>query len=243
MSTFLRRPLAVALLGAALALPMPAIAGPAIAGPAIAGPVETRLAEELLASLGPAVPPDAQVALTLGRPFDGPVDAVRDVSLDPRTGLFQARILSNGHSVDLSGRAEVEVTMPVPVRRIRPGEVIEAADLTTIRLPLERAGAGFITSAEALVGQSPRRQISAGRMVQVGSVGAPIVVQRNRPVTLVYEDGALMLAARGRALQEGGVGDTVRVMNIASSTIVTGTVTGAETVSVNGPRLPQGTRP
>lgn len=107
---------------------------PVLSVPAAAGPVETRLAEELLASLGPAAPPDAQVALTLGRPFDGPVDAVRDIGLDPRTGLFQARILSNGHAVELSGRADVEVTMPVPVRRIRPGEVIEPSDLTTMRL-------------------------------------------------------------------------------------------------------------
>ncbi|WP_377807693.1 flagellar basal body P-ring formation chaperone FlgA [Azospirillum sp. A29] len=229
----LRRRLSVLLLGTMLALPVPAAAGP----------VETRLAEELLASLGPAVPPDAQVALTLGRPFDGPVDAVRDIGLDPRTGIFQARILSNGHPVELSGRADVEVTMPVPVRRIRPGEVIEVSDLTTVRLSLDRAGAGFIATADALVGQSPRRQLSAGRLVQVGSVGAPIVVQRNRPVTLVYEDGALLLAARGRALQEGGVGDSVRVMNIASSTVVTGTVTGAETVSVSGPRVPQAARP
>jgi len=216
---------------------------PVLSVPAAAGPVETRLAEELLASLGPAAPPDAQVALTLGRPFDGPVDAVRDIGLDPRTGLFQARILSNGHAVELSGRADVEVTMPVPVRRIRPGEVIEPSDLTTMRLSLDRAGAGFIATADALVGQSPRRQLSAGRLVQVGSVGAPIVVQRNRPVTLVYEDGALLLAARGRALQEGGVGDSVRVMNIASSTVVTGTVTGAETVSVSGPRVPQAAKP
>lgn len=216
---------------------------PVLSVPAAAGPVETRLAEELLASLGPSVPPDAQVALTLGRPFEGPVDAVRDIGLDPRTGIFSARILSNGHAVELSGRADVEVTMPVPVRRIRPGEVIEPSDLTTMRLSLDRAGAGFIATADALIGQSPRRQLSAGRLVQVGSVGAPIVVQRNRPVTLVYEDGALLLAARGRALQEGGVGDTVRVMNIASSTVVTGTVTGAETVSVNGPRMPQAAKP
>lgn len=225
----LRRPLAVLLLGTALALPRLAAAGP----------VEARLGEELLASLGPTVPPDAQVSVTLGRPFDGPLDAVRDIGLDPRTGTFQARIVSDGRALELTGRAEVEVAMPVPVRRIRPGEIIEAADLTTMRLSLERAGSGFISSPDALIGLSPRRQIPAGRLIQVGSVGAPIVVQRNRPVTLVYEDGALILAARGRALQEGGVGDIVRVMNIASSTVVTGTVTGAETVSVNGPRIPQ----
>lgn len=208
----------------------------ALAAPARAGVVETLLAEELLGTLGPSVPADARVSLTLGTPFDGPVEAVRDIAHDPRTGTFRAQVASGGRIVELSGRAEIEVEMPVPVRRIRPGEIIEAADLTTVRLPLERAGAGFIASADQLVGLSPRRQMPAGRLVLVGSVGSPIVVLRNRPVTLVFEDGALLLAARGRALQEGGVGDLVRVMNVASSTVVTGTVTGAETVSVNSPQ-------
>lgn len=214
-----------------------AVALLALATPARAGVVETMLAEELLGTLGPSVPADARVSLTLGTPFDGPVETVRDIAHDPRTGTFRAQVASRGRIVELSGRVEIEVEMPVPVRRIRPGEIIEAADLTTVRLPLERAGAGFIASADQLVGLSPRRQMPAGRLVLVGSVGSPIVVLRNRPVTLVFEDGPLLLAARGRALQEGGVGDLVRVMNIASSTVVTGTVTGAETVSVNGPQV------
>ncbi len=225
---------------AALAALAAATSAPA---PAHAGVVETTLAEELLGTLGPSVPADARVSLTLGTPFDGPVETVRDIVRDPRTGSFRAQVSSQGRIVELSGRAEIEVEMPVPVRRIRPGEVIDAADLTTIRLPLERAGAGFIASADQLIGQSPRRQMPAGRLILVGSVGSPIVVLRNRPVTLVFEDGPLLLAARGRALQEGGVGDLVRVMNIASSTVVTGTVTGAETVSVNGPQAPRHAAP
>lgn len=218
-------------------LPMALLALAALATPVQAGVVETMLAEELLGTLGPSVPADARVSLTLGVPFDGPVETVRDIVHDPRTGTFRAEVASNGRIVELSGRVEIEVEIPVPVRRIRPGEIIEAADLTMLRLRLERAGAGFIASADQLVGLSPRRQMPAGRPVLVGSVGSPIVVLRNRPVTLVFEDGPLLLAARGRALQEGGVGDLVRVMNIASSTVVTGTVTGAETVSVNGPQV------
>ncbi|MBP2231141.1 flagella basal body P-ring formation protein FlgA [Azospirillum agricola] len=224
------RRLAAALLALSALLFLPA--------PSLAGIVETMLAEELLGTLGPSVPADARVSLSLATPFDGPVETVRDIVYDARTGTFRAQVASNGRIIELSGRAEIEVEMPVPTRRIRPGEVIEAVDLTTVRMPLERAGAGYVASADSLIGLSPRRQMPAGRLIHVGSVGAPIVVQRNRPVTLVYEDGPLLLAARGRALQEGGVGDVVRVMNIASSTVVTGTVTGAETVSVSGPRVP-----
>lgn len=61
------------------------------------------------------------------------------------------------------------------------------------------------------------------------------MVQRNKPVSLVYEDGPLQLMARGRALQDGGVGELVRVMNIASNIVVTGTITGPQTVTVAGP--------
>lgn len=204
---------------------------------AAAGPVETVLAEELRDSLGPMVPEGAAVSVSLGRPFAGPVDAVREVSYDPRDGSFRALVSSGERMVELAGQVGIEVDVPVPVRRLHPGDIITAADLGTVRLPLQRAG-GFVTDAAELIGLSPRRMMSAGRLIRAGSVGAPIVVRRNRPVTLVYEDGPLMLAAGGRALQDGGVGDLVRVMNIASSAVVTGTITGPETVAVNGPRLP-----
>ncbi|WP_084536628.1 flagellar basal body P-ring formation chaperone FlgA [Azospirillum halopraeferens] len=209
-----------------------------LAGPAAAGPVENLLAEELRDTLGAAVPAGAAVTVTLGRPFDGVAEAVREFAYDPRNGSFRALVSSAGRLVELAGQVAVEVEVPVPVRRIAPGEIIAASDLALVRMPLDRLGGGFVTDADSLVGLSPRRQMAAGRLIRTGSVGAPIVVQRNRPVTLVYEDGALILAARGRALQDGGVGDLVRVMNIASNAVVTGTITGAETVSVNGPRVP-----
>ena len=44
--------------------------------------------------------------------------------------------------------------------------------------------------------------------------------------------GGIMLSAQGKALENGGLGDTVRVMNIQSKSVVQGTVTGPETVSI-----------
>ena len=119
--------------------------------------------------------------------------------------------------------------------RGEPGEVIADSDLTTIPMPLERLNGAVVTSRDGLAGLASRRQLSAGRLIQTSAVGAPLVVQRNKPVSLVYEDGPLQLMARGRALQDGGVGELVRVMNIASSIVVTGTITGPQTVTVSGP--------
>ncbi|HYG86962.1 MAG TPA: flagellar basal body P-ring formation chaperone FlgA [Azospirillum sp.] len=197
--------------------------------------VESTLARELSVTLGAAVPPDAKVAVVLTTPFVGSADAVRDLNYDPRTGTVRALVESGGKLYDVGAKAQITVEVPVPVRRIQPGEVIADSDLTTIAMQFERVTGGIVASREALIGQATRRQLSPGRLVQASAVGAPIVVQRNKPVSIVYEDGPLQLAARGRALQDAGVGDSVRVMNATSSIIVTGTVTGPQTVMVGGP--------
>lgn len=216
--------------GAVLAVAM--LAGPALAD----GAVEALLARELAATLGGAVPAGAHVALTLTAPFNGEVEAVRDLAYDPRGGQVRALVSSGGRIVELKGKADITVDVPVPTRRILPGEVISEGDLTTLPMPMERLGDTVATSRDALIGLASRRALPPGRLIQTASVGAPVVVQRNKPVSLVYEDGPLLLAARGRALQDGGVGDTVRVMNVASSIVVTGTITGPQTVTVAGPQ-------
>ena len=218
--------------GAVLAL----LAGPALAEGPAQGPVEALLARELSATLGGAVPAGAHVALTLTTPFNGEVEAVRDLAYDPRGGQVRALVSSGGRIVELKGKADITVDVPVPTRRILPGEVIGEGDLTTLPMPMERLGDTVATSRDALIGLASRRALPPGRLIQTASVGAPVVVQRNKPVSLVFEDGPLLLAARGRALQDGGVGDTVRVMNVASSIVVTGTITGPQTVTVAGPQ-------
>ncbi|MCW2239938.1 flagellar basal body P-ring formation chaperone FlgA [Azospirillum canadense] len=199
------------------------------------GPVESLLAHELAASLGNAVPAEARVSLVLTAPFAGPVEAVRDLSYDPRSGNVRALVSSEGRIVEVRAKADILVEVPVPTRRILPGEIIADGDLTFIQMPMDRLNDTVVSSRDALVGMASRRQLSAGRLIQASAVGTPVVVQRNKPVSLLYEDGPLQLMARGRALQDGGVGDSVRVMNIASNIVVTGTITGPQTVSVAGP--------
>ncbi len=210
-----------------------AVASPAWSG----GIVESMLAEEVAATLSTGVPAGAKVSLTLTSPFAGPVDAIRNLAYDPRTGVVRALVDSAGRLHDVTARAEVTVDVPVPSRRLQTGEIITEADLTSVSMPLDRVADGIVSARDALVGMAARRQLSPGRLIQTTAIGAPVVVQRNKPVKLVYEDGLLMLAARGRALQDGGVGDVVRVMNAASSVIVTGTITGPQTVSVAGPQV------
>lgn len=113
----------------------------------------------------------------------------------------------------------------VATRTLRPGTVLSGADLRA-------AGAGAGARIAALVGLETRRAIYAGRPVLDADLGPPTVVRRNAVVTMVYRDGALAIRAEGRALDPGGAGERIRVINLASRQTVAALVTGPDQVEV-----------
>lgn len=116
----------------------------------------------------------------------------------------------------------------VALRTIRPGEVIDAADLGLV--PETRAGG--IVDPELAAGQEARIALYQGQTVTLDAIGPPALFARNQIVSLEYRRGGLSIRAEGRALERGGAGDRVRVMNLASRRIVEGFVADDGTVQL-----------
>lgn len=134
-----------------------------------------------------------------------------------------------------SSADEPEVTVlevPVPARHIRAGEVIGADDVAWIDMPQTARSERWVLEAEAIVGQSARRALAAGRPVRPDALQLPIDVARGEPVTMVLRTATLSLTARGRALDDGATGERIRVVNTDSNRTVEATVLGPETVEV-----------
>lgn len=108
----------------------------------------------------------------------------------------------------------------VPVRIIRPTEIIGSGDLTHAVSDTP----GALTDADAVIGQEARVALYPGRPIRPGDVGPPAVVGRNDLVALVYSRGGLRIATEGRALGRGAVGDAIRAMNMTSRITVTGRI-------------------
>src|SRR3546814_2280698 len=115
----------------------------------------------------------------------------------PVTGRVAAVVLAGGSLQRISGTARSEIEVPVPQRRIMRGEMIVADDLSLVRMPANQARSAVVDMAD-LVGKEARRVLSEGRPVTETSVGEPLVVERNRPVSLVYTVGDLRITAKGR---------------------------------------------
>jgi flagellar basal body P-ring formation protein FlgA len=57
-------------------------------------------------------------------------------------------------------------------------------------------------------------------------------VPKNKLVSMIYESGAMRVTARGRAMDDGGAGDTITVLNTDSKRTVEAVIVDSETVSV-----------
>jgi flagella basal body P-ring formation protein FlgA len=66
----------------------------------------------------------------------------------------------------------------------------------------------------------------AARTQQASFAGAAPAVRRGDTVTMVYVAPGLQLTTRAKAMNDGGVGDTVRLTNLQSNKIVDAVVTG-----------------
>ncbi|MEM1383322.1 MAG: flagellar basal body P-ring formation chaperone FlgA [Pseudomonadota bacterium] len=117
----------------------------------------------------------------------------------------------------------------VATRTLRAGQVLGADDLRVV----PSAGVGAAQRMQEMVGQETRRAIFAGREVHRGDLGPPTLVARNAIVTMHYRNGGLGIRTEGRALEAGGLGEPIRVMNLSSRLAILARIIGPNTVEVS----------
>lgn len=115
-----------------------------------------------------------------------------------------------------------------PVRTIRPGALISETDLTV------KSGnkPGTFDRISDVAGQEARTALYAGRPIAFDAIGPPALVDRNQIVSIHFETKGLMITTDGRALERGGVGDRVRIMNLSSRSTLFGFVQADGTIKV-----------
>lgn len=115
---------------------------------------------------------------------------------------------------------------------IRPNTIIEAGDLGAISQVIP----GALSGDANIVGLEARVTLYPGRPILPTHVGPAALVERNQPVVVIFRDRGLVISADGRALSRGAEGETIRVMNLASRTTVSGKVQSDGSIVV----LPRG---
>ena len=120
----------------------------------------------------------------------------------------------------------------VPTRIIYPGEEISVSSLNTVEVTNPNLAGDYAQSVEEVSGMITNRTLLPGRTILVSSLRVPYLVKRGTNVRITFGIGNMTISASGSPLQNGSVGDVIRVRNIDSGLSVSGTVMADGTVQV-----------
>jgi flagellar basal body P-ring formation protein FlgA len=126
------------------------------------------------------------------------------------------------------------VRIVVPAHDIARGDTISETDLTFAMVDGAALMSGVPTKMEEVRGLQARRTLSAGQPFRGDDVRRPIVILKGQTVTMQFAAPGVELSAMGRAMSEGGIGDTVTVQNPVSYRMISATVIAPGTVRATG---------
>ncbi len=137
--------------------------------------------------------------------------------------------------MSLVGAAQAGPGAPTPKAVIYPGDVIRDDMLTDSPEGVIRDGGGPYGEDRALiVGKAAKLTLLPGHAIPYAGVANRKLVSNGAEVKLVYEEGGLFIMTEGAALQDGSIGDVVRVRNTDSGVTVSGAVQPDGSVRVGG---------
>ncbi|MFZ4541332.1 MAG: flagellar basal body P-ring formation chaperone FlgA [Rickettsiales bacterium] len=191
-----------------------------------------------------AVETKAEVSLAAGSPnviysADHPLKVVihsLQVDTQSRRWQAQANILANGKTETVkpvSGIYVALVDVPVLTRQLSRTDIIEAQDITTKSVQDRFIRKDTVTDAKTLIGQSPRATISTNRPIRMTEISSPVLVKKGSPVQLTFTDKYMSIKTTGVALQDGALGEMIRIKNDKSEKAVSGRVASSGRVEVN----------
>lgn len=106
----------------------------------------------------------------------------------------------------------------VAARDMRRGALITAEDVTWVTVSEGDITGKVIESVEDFEGKMTTHAIRAGQTLRPVDFATQKVVAKGKAVTVLYATSVMQLTARGVALQDGGVGDIIRIANSKSNT-------------------------
>lgn len=169
------------------------------------------------------IPPDSDgvevVALSAAQPGRFGVD-------------FRSRTASDEVRFQLRAIGDEWRLMPVAAKPLKRGEVVSGEAVELMKMSSSVVGRDTVENISDIVGHAVTRDLGQGELFRVATLSIPPVVRAGARVTLLVKHGRLEASATGVALENGGIGQEIKVRNDVSKRMITGKVVEEGLVSV-----------
>lgn len=141
----------------------------------------------------------------------------------------------NGQSFSaINLRFDVKVYRQVAVAasQISQGEALTSEKLRYEKVSIGRLPSTYFTDMNKIIGLETRRPLTPGTVITDIMLNKPIVIKRGSVVNIIARIGSMEVTTVGKAMQDGYVGQLIRVQNMNSNKFISGKVLDETTVQV-----------
>nr|WP_204305124.1 flagellar basal body P-ring formation chaperone FlgA [Desulfurobacterium thermolithotrophum] len=107
----------------------------------------------------------------------------------------------------------------VAVKDIPKGKLITYSDVKIEKVPSKKARKSAISLNE-VIGKIAKRDIRKGEVIKITDLSPNYVVWRNKPVKIIYDIHNIHIELLGIALENGAIGDIIRIKNISTGKVL-----------------------
>ena len=141
----------------------------------------------------------------------------------PKKAVKSSEIQKKSDNLDLMQRVII-------VRPVSQGDYLTRDDLGL--QTLSRNGGGGFTDIDDLVGRRAKKSLRAGLVVHDRHLRPNWMVRAKQTVSVVNNTGGIQVTTAGIALENGRLGDLVKVRNLSSNSVLHGFVAGTKKISI-----------
>jgi len=113
------------------------------------------------------------------------------------------------------------------------GDVIRHDSVAVRETNLNDRRAAYPSKLEDVVGKTLKKDVPEGTVITSQLLDNPVVIEKGEVVNIIAENSRLVVRAKGRALEKGKMGDSIRVKNTSSDREIYGKVVGDNAIFVS----------
>ena len=153
--------------------------------------------------------------------INGQEISVMKLDFNINTGAFYATLnVDNKLYVTTNGRYYEIVKVPVLRRKIAKGTAISENDISIIEFQKSKIKESTITKSEELIGKTLAKMAYANRPVRYDQLAQAIAVKQEGLINISFRNNKLFLQDQAVALENGTIGQIIRVKNLSSNKVL-----------------------
>lgn len=133
-------------------------------------------------------------------------------------------------SIRVTGKIELFQNVVHAIHVLKRNDIITEADVQLEKTNVSDSPDRFAGSIDQVVGKRVTRELAINQPIVLSELATPLAFKSGATVTIVYEQGALRVTAKGQTRQDGSIGSMVRVVNVMTNRMITCRVIDASTV-------------